>query len=266
MAERIQILHFIDSFHVGGAERQFLNLIDGLDDREFEIHVACFRAVGELRGELREETRPLREYPMRSLRSPLALLRLGSLVRFLTSRRISIVHTMNVYPNVFGVLAGWLARTPVIIASVRDMGPVWSAGLRQAQRRVCRLADAVVTNAEAIAERLRLEGYDPERIQVIRNGVLGGVIPRHSHPAFRQEFGLPPDAPVVAAVCRLHWVKRLEDFLDAAAIVAASRPQVRFAIVGPVDGSPEREAIAHALRSQAARLGIAHAPEPLRRR
>ncbi|HEY0783776.1 MAG TPA: glycosyltransferase, partial [Thermoanaerobaculia bacterium] len=97
MPERIQILQFIDSFHLGGAERQFLNLIDGLDDREFQIHVACFRAAGELRDELRPEGPPLREYTMRSLRSPAALLRLASLVRFLISRRISIVHTMNVY-------------------------------------------------------------------------------------------------------------------------------------------------------------------------
>jgi L-malate glycosyltransferase len=257
MAERIQILQFVDSFHLGGAERQFLNLIDGLDEREFQIHVACFRAAGELRGELRPEGPPLVEYPMHSLRSPEALLRLASLVRFLTRRRIAIVHTMNVYPNVFGVVAGWLARTPVVIASVRDMGSVWNAGLRLAQRQVCRLADAVVTNAEAIAERLRREGYDPERIRVIRNGVLPCRWAARSHPDFRREFGLPPEAPLVAAVCRLHWVKRLEDFLDAAAIVAARRPDVRFVVVGPLDGSAERESIARALRRQAERLRIA---------
>src|SRR5260221_2534276 len=107
------------------------------------------------------------------------------------------------------------------------MGKVWSSGLRRAQKAVCRLADTVVTNAEAIAGRLRLEGYDPRRIEVIRNGIAGSdrtappgggngeMAPRSGAndgmpppsgagrpiAPLRQELGLPADAILVGAVC-----------------------------------------------------------------
>src|SRR5436190_10878415 len=186
---RIPTLQFVDSFHLGGAERQFINLVDGLRDSEFQVNVACFRAAGEFRHELGEDGPPLQEVRLSSLRSPRALVRLLAMARFLRRNRIEIVHTINVYPNLFGVTAAWLAGTPVIVASVRDMGQVWSDGLRRAQKAVCRLADTVVTNAEAIAGRLRLEGYDPKRIEVIRNGIAA-TPPGVGGPPLRQELGL----------------------------------------------------------------------------
>ena len=48
MRDRIQVLHFIASFCLGGSERQVANLVAGLRETEFEPHVACFRAEGEL--------------------------------------------------------------------------------------------------------------------------------------------------------------------------------------------------------------------------
>jgi glycosyltransferase involved in cell wall biosynthesis len=253
---RIPTLQFVDSFHLGGAERQFINLVDGLRDSEFQVNVACFRAAGEFRHELGEDGPPLQEVRLNSLRSPRALLRLASMARFLIRNRIEIVHTINVYPNLFGVTAAWLAGTPVIVASVRDMGQVWSDGLRRAQKAVCRLADTVVTNAEAIAGRLRKEGYDPRRIEVIRNGIAAAA-PSAGGAPLREELGLPADAILVGAVCRLHWVKRLEDFVDAAALLAPRDPRLRFLIVGPITGSPERVSLASELRERAAARGIA---------
>lgn len=255
-AARIPTLQFVDSFHLGGAERQFINLVEGLRDSEFQVNIACFRAAGEFRDELGADGPPLQEVRLNSLRSPRALIRLVALARYLVRHRIQVVHTINVYPNLFGVTAAWLAGTPVIIASVRDMGQVWSPGLRRAQKAVCRLADAVVTNAEAIAGRLRLEGYDARRIEVIRNGIAA-IPPRVPGPGLREELGLPADAILVGAVCRLHWVKRLEDFVDAAALLAPRDPRLRFLIVGPVTGSPERVTLARELAERAAARGIA---------
>lgn len=256
MRHEIPVLQFVDSFIVGGTERQFLNLVKALRGTEFRPHVACFRAEGEMLDEVRGMGLPFREWRIPSLRSPRAAARLIELVRYLRRHRIQVVHTTNLYPNVFGVAAAWLARTPVIVASVRDMGQVWSADLRRLQRAACRLADGVVTNAGAIARRLRAEGWNGGKIEVIHNGFVPPEPCAAEGPGIRAELGIPPGVPIVGAICRLHPVKRLGDLLDAAALLTGRHPEARFVIVGPLTGSPVFEACARELRRRTEQLGL----------
>jgi len=256
--KRLKVLEFVTNFCVGGTERQFLNLLDGLRGQA-EVHVACFRADGPLLAELEgfDPRLPLTAYPVPSLRSPRVLRRLFELVRYLRRHQIDVVHTTGLYPNVFGVVAAWLARTPVIVASVRDMGQMWRGDLRRVQRWTCRLADAVVTNAEAIAQRLRAEGYRPETIEVIHNGIVPVVAPpRRPGTGFRRDLGIPAAAPLVGVVARIDPLKGLDDFLDAAALVAARHPETRFLIVGG-PAAAVGEGYTEELRRRAGRLGLA---------
>lgn len=259
MNGRMRVLEFVTSFCHGGTERQFLNLVQGLRGSDVDVHVACFRAEGRLRDELREDEPPpipLAEYPFPSLRSPAALRRLAQLARYLRRERIDVVHTTGLYPNVFGVTAAWLARTPAIIASVRDMGSMWSPGLLRVQREACRLADAVVTNAEAVAERLRGEGYPGDKLEVVHNGILPQPPADPAEgAALRASLSLPPEAPLVATICRIDHVKALEHFLSAAARIARRRPDVRFLVVGGRAAGVGPEYVA-ALHRRARRLGL----------
>lgn len=252
----IPILEFVTSFHVGGTERQFLNLVRGLrDGGEFDVHVASIRAEGALRDEVSGGATSLREYPFPSLKSPRAAWQVRELARYLRRHRIELVHTTGMYPNIFAVTAAWLARTPVIIASVRDLGHMWTERLRRLQRLTCRLADVVVTNADAIAERLRGEGYDPRQIVIIRNGVALPPNGGHTPGALRRELGIPPAAPLVGVVCRVDRVKGLEDFIDAAALVVDRHPAARFLVVGPRCADAGEQYVAD-LRDRATRRGL----------
>jgi len=255
----IRVLEFVTNFCLGGTERQFLNLVEGLRDTAFEVHVACFSAKGPLLDELRNGSGPrlpLTEYPLPSLRSPVAAARLLELVRYLRRHRIDVVHTTGLYPNVFGVAAAWLARTPVIIASVRDMGQMWRGDLRRVQRRTCRLADAVVTNAGAIAERLRAEGYPADTIEVIHNGIVQPpAAGRRTGGGIREELGIPAGAPVVGVVSRLDPLKGLQDFVVAADLLRARHPEARFLVVGgPLAGVGE--GYLEVLRAKVEELGL----------
>ena len=80
------------------------------------------------------------------------------------------MHTYSFYGNVFAVPPGRFAA-PVVIASIRDRGPYLTAMQRRVQRHVCRLADCVLVNAEAVKQWLVGDGYDPAHIVVIPNGV-----------------------------------------------------------------------------------------------
>ena len=70
----------------------------------------------------------------------------------------------------------------------------------------------------------------------------------------RAALGLEPGAVLVGWVGRLDRKKRVEDFLDAAAIVAAAEPATRFLVIGGPDAfMPE---YADELRARATALGL----------
>lgn len=73
-------------------------------------------------------------------------------------------------------------------------------------------------------------------------------------PAVRQELALPEDTAVIGFVGRLDHKKRVEDVLDAAALLAGRRPDVRWVLVGgPNFHYPE---YAETLRARAGALGL----------
>src|SRR5262245_26215119 len=204
-ATRIRLLKFVTFFGIGGTEGQVVTLAKELDESRFDLHLACLRCQGvwlERMGALAD--RPLTEYHITNLFNGGALAERLRFARDLRRQRIDIVHTYSFYPNVFAIPAARLAGAPVIVASIRDMGAYVTPLQRRVQRVICRLAHRVVVNAEAVRRWLIDEGYDPERITVIRNGLdLTRFVPRPRPSALRQEFGLPSSAPLVAVVCRL---------------------------------------------------------------
>ncbi|HJT19248.1 MAG TPA: GT4 family glycosyltransferase PelF, partial [Nitrospira sp.] len=155
------------------------------------------------------------------------------LASYLKRHRIDIVHAYNFYANVFAVPAARLAGAPVVLASVRDTGEYWTSRQRTVNRIVCRWADRVVVNAEAIKKGLIAEGYDPRRIVVIHNGIqCPATMSRPNAARLREQLGFPPGSRLVGVVARIAPQKGLEYFLHAARDVAGRIPDVRFVVVG----------------------------------
>ena len=141
---------------------------------------------------------------------------------------------------------GWPGRR-FVVASIRDTGDMLTPAQRRLQRMVCRLADCVLVNAEAIRETLIEQGYAPGKIVVIRNGItLSKFAEEQRDAVLRQELGLPLSARLVAVFSRLNRMKGVEYFLDAAMVLAGRFPDVRFLVVG--DGESRKELEEHACR------------------
>jgi glycosyltransferase involved in cell wall biosynthesis len=241
--DRIRLVKFVACFGRGGTERQFTNLALGLNRARFELGFGCLSRDGALRDEIEAAGIGVSEYPIRSFYHPGATLQQLRFARDLRRVRATIVHTYNFYANVFAVPAARLAGVPVVVASIRDMGVYLTPAQRLVQRQVCRLADRVLVNAEAVRRWLVSDGYDPARIAVVGNGIdlrdVGG-----EPPDLRAELGAGRDAPVVLLVSRLVPRKGIEDFLEAVARLAGGEPQARFAIAGDeADGTGYRSAL-----------------------
>jgi L-malate glycosyltransferase len=259
--DRITLLQFVNNFAIGGTERHVVNLGNALDPSRFEQHFACLKRWGEFLEEIEASRRPLAEYRINCLYNHTALIQRVKFAQYLKRHHIHIVHTYGFYPNVFALPAARLAGVPVIVASIRDTGDLWTPMQQRVQKFVCRLADRIVVNAEAIKQRLVADGYPRERVTVIPNGiVLSRFAGNGNSSRFRCELGLPPHAPLVAVLSRLNRMKGVEHFLEAATVVGRRFPDARFLIVGEgrtmVDGQVVDSPYTKELERYAVRLGL----------
>lgn len=114
-----------------------------------------------------------------------------------------------------------------------------------------RRADAITTICEGLRQDIVSRGIAADRITVIRNAVdvAGFRFGVPADPALRAQLGLD-GATVLGFAGSFYGYEGLDLLLDAAARLAAQRPELRVLLVG---GGPQEEA----LRAQAARLGLA---------
>lgn len=231
---RIKVLKFLNHFFIGGTERQFVHVANGLDPSKFDVEIGCLKQDGPLLRSLRPEM-PVHLYPVRKsfyhFESVLSQLRLAQDIR---KRRIDIVHTYGWYPNIFAIPPSWLSARPFRIASIRDAGAYMTPLKIQALKVACALSDRVLANSAAGKEWLAAQGVNEEKIVLIRNGIKIPAQPRQTGESgrIRKEFGIPQGTPLCACIGRVVSGKGIDYYLRAARILADLGRDVRFLLIG----------------------------------
>jgi glycosyltransferase involved in cell wall biosynthesis/serine acetyltransferase len=249
-----RVFQFVDSLNLGGTETQVVQTVRRLASDQYQVTVGCLHANGPLIEVLQQSRIPICEFPPRSgLLSPSGIFQILRLARFLRKERFDVVHTHDLYSNLMGVPAAWLARVPVIISSRRDLANWWwyTPRNRKLLRLVQSLSTAVVANSEAVRNYLiQKDGFRASSIKVIRNGV---DIERFSNiPRNRQHLypGFGSDEQLVAVVANMNVKgKGHMDLVEAACAVCRGISMTRFLLIG--DGVERR-----ALEAKVQNLGL----------
>jgi glycosyltransferase involved in cell wall biosynthesis len=253
--EPIRLLKIVPTLLCGGTEQQAIMLARSLHQQGFNLEVACLRRLGPFVDEISDRGIPLSEYRIPRFYSFTALVQKVKFAFHILRRRIDVMHSYSFYGNVFGILPARLAATPVVIASIRDRGPYLTPMQKTVQRLICRFADCVLVNAEAVKEWLTSEGYDPARIVVIPNGVeLSRFNDAPQPERIRRDLGIAENAPIVMVVSRLTPKKGLEHFLEAAGTLSSQFQDARFVIVGYAN--PSEKEYEHNLKTLTGQLGL----------
>lgn len=249
-ARRIRVAYLIDRLQRAGAQAHLGRLVAHLDSREFEPQVLCLLAGGPVAEEMKARGVPVEVLGLGRLYGPRALAELFRLARRLRKSRIDVLHTYLVSANIYGTIAGRLARVAVI-TSRRDTGFSRNWRLRVLEEGLInRLVDRVVAVSPAVAEVARREhGLPPDRLVTIENGVDVEVWTPEGQPRSeaRRELGLGEDEVAVGVIGHLSPVKGHADFLLAAARVSAEAPRTRFVLVGDGPLRTTLEALATSL-------------------
>jgi glycosyltransferase involved in cell wall biosynthesis len=130
-------------------------------------------------------------------------------------------------------LALWSGANPVV-ATRRVAFPVRAGGTWTKVARV-------IAISRAVEAALVHGGVAPDRIVVIPDGIpvreVAGAIPSR----VRTEQGWPVEAPLVACIAALTPEKGHHTLIDAAALLAARMPEVRWALAGEGPGRARLE-------------------------
>ncbi len=225
-------------------ERVVATMVTGLDRARYRARVLCLMGRGPIADELRRAGIPVDCFEWDTARRFKELIRL---TRWLREHRVTILHTHGYSAGVLGRVAGWLARTPVLIAHLHTTDWGFATRQRWIEWGLSWITDRVICCSHAVAafasDRL---GLSPGVLSVIRNGVPlghGSNDVMKDEVAVRRLYGLSARAPVIGIVGSLTVNKGHAVALQAFARLHRESPAVRLLIVG--DG-PERTRL-HAL-------------------
>jgi len=175
----LRVLHVIESLEFGGAEKVAIDLANEMAARH-QVTICCVKRRGDL---------------ARSVDPKIPVLCLGKgegndywlpfrLGRIVRASRIEVLHTHEWGVFLEGALAGFLARTPVLVHTVHGPYPAYAPGwrsrlklaLRHAlERHAIRGFAKLVTVADSIQAYIRDDiGIGVGRMTTIHNGIRIG--------------------------------------------------------------------------------------------
>jgi glycosyltransferase involved in cell wall biosynthesis len=248
----IPVLHLVNRFWIGGAERQFVERLRR-HPPGFRAVVGCLEASGPMLEPIRALGYEPEIFSLKgSMLQPNTAVQIGRMAALIRAEGIRVVHATDFNTNLLGLAAARLAGAKAIVSRL-DLGHL-RAGFgrwhRQAEKLNARLADLVVANAEAVREVcIREEGVKPENCVIVRNGIDLQHFDASAAAPLQAPLPVPEGAPIVAVIGNLWPVKGHRTLIEAVARLPADFQKVRFLCAGE---GPEREY----LSSRIAELGL----------
>ncbi len=260
--EPIRVLRIIARLNVGGPAIHVALLTEKLGAPTYASTLVC-GAVGDDEGDMQYYAEAHGVHPIiipelgRSLHPLRDLVTIWKVYRLIRQYQPDVVHTHTAKAGFVGRVAAWLAGVPVIVHTFHGhvfrgyFSPTTTRVFINLERITARMSDTVITLTEGLRRELADE-YRIARKSKITVLPLGLDLQPFAdsvrqNGAFRREYGIPADAPLIGIVGRLVAVKNHALFLDAAARVHAQKPAARFVIVGDGDLRAEIEAQVDAL-------------------
>jgi glycosyltransferase involved in cell wall biosynthesis len=211
------ILHMQKVAGISGSEAHLLSLLPRLRERGWNVRMVMLHehepGAWEFARELRDRGVPLDAIPLRADVDPIAFVQLAA---YLARHRPALLHTHLVHADVYGQLAGTLARVPLRFSTKHGFNEFREGReFALADRAVASLAHVHIAISRGLARYLAdTEGFDERGFQIVHYGIpVDGAAP-----AFE------PSPPRLLCVGRLIPIKGHVVLFRA---VAAAREEVR---------------------------------------
>ena len=233
----MKILQISSAASFGGGERYVADLTNSLVSRGHDLY-AVVRPNSPLIGHLKIDRTRVKTLPLRnSLDVPSA----HELARFVSRNAIDVVHAHMARDYSLAAYAARRNRQTKFIVTRHVLFQ-----LSRLHRHTLARAHRVIAVSNAVARELRAQRIVSDgQLAVVTNGVdVDRFYVDFDRGQYLKTLGLPADGPLVGSIGELRTLKRHDDFIRAAALVAAQFPQAHFVLAGR-DSSLSREVHKH---------------------
>lgn len=236
----IRILYIITKLELGGAQKNVLDILNRLDEQEFEAHLIA--SGGPLSADARRacsRTRIVR-YLRRALDPFFDLVAFFCLARYMRRHKIQIVHTHSSKAGILGRWAAAWAGVPVIIHTVHGWGfhdyvkSFFNDLYIFLERKTARFTHALIAVTQYDIHKGLEHGIgEPGQYVLIRCGTDAPVLKNADvYRSKRRQLGLAQDDLVAVMVACFKPQKNPLDFVLAAARIVESCPRAKFLLIG----------------------------------
>lgn len=245
-AKRKRVLYLIDTLNVGGTETQMAQAALRLHQSGHHVTVACLRAEGPLREILQQADISIVEFRKeKTLLSFAGVYQLLRLALFLRQEKFDVLHAHDLWANLLGVPAAWLARTPIIISSRRYLANLnWYTPARDKFiRMIYRFSNYVVVNSGAVRNLLlEKNGLPAEKVRILHNGVDVERFTQVQRERKKLLPGIGDRSALIAVVANMYdGVKGHMHLIAAASVVCRILPEAIFLLIGDGKERPNLE-------------------------
>jgi glycosyltransferase involved in cell wall biosynthesis len=222
-------LLFINSIQMfGGGEVWMLRTLRALQERGHQVWLCC-RPETELAKHAVAQGVSVKLLTFRGDFDPFTIARLAW---FMKQERIEVVLTNMDKELRLGGIAAKIAGVHAVIPRRGIDYPLKNRWRYRFAYNV--LAARLIANSAATKQALLLNApwLDPERIEVIYNGIDMQPFLQPGQRCLRTEWGIPPEAPLLGFVGQLDKRKGVDVLLEAFARVHRQAPKARLVLVG----------------------------------
>ena len=244
MKEKVRLFFLIRSLNIGGAERQLIELVKGLDKNILVITVGVFYHEGPLM----EEIKDIHGINVISLNKRGRWEIIRFIIRFIKLLKVlqpDILYSFLPDANIVGLIAGRLAGVKQIIWGVRasnmDVSRYdWLARISlRLSAFLSRFPNVIIANSYVGRSFHESIGYSNKRFHVIHNGINAERFKpdRNTGTRVRVEWGIDKKTVLIGIMARIDPMKDHPTFLKAAQNFIQRHNDVCFVCVGdgPVD-------------------------------
>jgi glycosyltransferase involved in cell wall biosynthesis len=224
------LVKVVSNLEFGGAQRQIVELVNGLDRDVYDVHLVSLSDYVPL-GESLRDPNCLTIIEKRHKYDFTVVFKLAKLLKAL---RADIVQGYLFDAEIAALLAGWLARTKLIVSSERNTNYAIKRIQRVFYALTKALPDICIANSHSGAEyNSKVLNRPLEMFRVVHNGVDSNdrFFPQDDK-SLRKTFDLNESDFVVGMFGSFKEQKNHPQFFRAAKLILESHPKTKFLLVG----------------------------------
>lgn len=229
---KTSVMHLTYDMRIGGTEMVIKNLIEGSDDKLFDMSIFCIEEpIGPWGVDLQKNGLKI---TAKARQPGFDTSLIFAIRKHIKDNQIDIMHCHQYTPWVYGVLAAFGTKTKVIFTEHGRFYPDSSSWKRKLINPwLCRITDHITSISKATKLALvEFENVPENKIKVIYNGIKKPEVEEETVLALRHNLSISKDTIILGTIARLDPIKNHSMMLDAFALVLKEYPNTVLIIVG----------------------------------